>query len=73
MKKMLILAAVAMLTVGSLGCQNHRCWWRRGAACNPCVETYQEPCCNGAAATIQPGLEALPPGAVLESTTPGPG
>lgn len=47
MKKLLILSALAVLTVGTVGCCQHRVknWWHRGAICTPPVISNAIPGC----------------------------
>ena len=77
MKRILILATVALLTGGSLGCQGTNCNWlfRRGAA----AEHYPPAICAPVCAPCNPcdpyagGAGACAPGPETYVPAPGPG
>ena len=48
MKKLLVLTAVAMLVLGTMGCRSLD-WCRRGEACVPMGVGCAEPCATGCA------------------------
>ncbi len=68
MKKLLILAAAVMLTVGATGCGHHWCGKRSSTFCNPCNT------CAPACGTCGTGAPMLGAGTYSGAATviPGP-
>lgn len=78
MKRLMILATIALLAVGTTGCGGRQWgrWWNRGAFCwpqaqqsfSPPVEVYEEGAVIHQGPAPPPGLPALPGPA---ATAPG--
>jgi len=66
MKRLLVLMALVMLTVSSVGCARARSWWncrRASNACDPC-----DPCAAGQA----DGPVIIDGGTIVPGPLPGP-